>query len=122
MAEWRNESTVGQGLNGLSTSTSKYLRVMVVAVMIGVMVVRMMRIQDADVRFALLQISWRDRLRFQNDRLLLATGRGLIRIDQVRLALVGQTDRQHTEQADDVEQDQLVHFEIDFGRLLDKKF
>lgn len=86
------------------------------------MVVRMMRIQDADVRFALLQISRRDRLRFQNDRLLLATGRGLIRIDQVRLALVGQTDRQHTEQADDVEQDQLVHFEIDFGRLLDKKF
>lgn len=84
------------------------------------MVVRMMRIQDADVRFALLQVSRRDRLRFQNDRLLLAAGRGLIRIDQVRLVRLGQTDRQHAEQADDVQQNQLVHFRIDFGRFLYK--
>lgn len=92
-----------------------------VVAMVAVVVVRMMWIQNADVRFALLQVSrarrLHDRLRIQNDRFLIAAGRGLVRIDQVRLALVGQADRQHTEQADDVQQDQLVHF----GRFLGEK-
>ena len=81
-----------------------------IAVMIAVMVVvRMMRVQNANVRFALLEIAcvrcFHDSLCVQNDRFLVVCRSGLVCVDQVGLGLVGQTDGQNTEQTDDVQQD-----------------